>query len=282
MQGLFIKMREFLSTASSTEQMILRHLLEKPNDAVNMSIHQLAGATYTSPSTIVRLCRKLGFDGYKDFRLNMSYEIALRRKGSEEEKKKVTQFDSLINIVQEITRKNIVSLEDTQHLIDYEKLEKTVDLICNCRTLSFFGLGSSLLVAHDAYLKFSRGGKLCIVNADWHTQLLQAQNMTSEDLGVVLSYSGQTTEVIECIKAMKENNVPILTITRYGPSPIALLGDINLHVAANEPLFRSGAMSSRISQLNIIDIIYTAFVSRSYDRTMERLSATHFLKPQDI
>ena len=280
MKGLFTKIRELQDTASSTEQIILQHVLESPDDALNKNIHDLASVTYTSPSTIIRLCRKLGFDGYKDFRLSLSYEIALRQKNFEEERKEVTEFDSLPDIVDKVIRKTITSLEDSRTLIDYDMLEKAIDLIYNCRILVFFGAGASLLAARDAYLKFLRIGRSCIVNEDWSTQMVQARNMTPSDLGFVLSYSGQTTEIIECIEAMKQNKVPIITITRYAPSPVVLLSDCPLYVVGNEPLFRRGAMSSRIAQLNMIDILYTAYVNRHYENAMERLSATHIFKPE--
>ena len=278
MRGLFIKMQELVESASATDKIILLHLLKNPSDAINKSIRELASATYTSPSTITRLCRKLGFEGYKDFRLSVSYEIALSQKSFDEEKKMITQFDSLQDIVDKITYKNKESLEDTKNLVDYNMLNRAVKMICDCQLIAFYGVGSSLLVAQDAYLKFLRVGKACVVNIDGHTQLLQARNMTKNHLAIVLSYSGQTHEVIECIKIMKENEVPIITITRYGSSPVALAGDCNLYVAANEPLFRSGAMSSRISQLNVIDVLYSAYVSRNYESAMKRLSASRIFK----
>ena len=280
MKGLFIKMRELQGAASPTEQTILQYLLDSPEDVLGKSIHDLARFTYTSPSTIVRFCRKLGFDGYKDFRLTLSSELALRQKDFEEKRKSVTEYDTLPDIVDKVIGKTITSLQDSRSLIEYEMLEKAIDMICDCRTVVFFGAGASLLAARDAYLKFLRIGKAAVINDDWSTQLVQARNMTPDDLGFVLSYSGQTTEVIACIEALKQSKVPIITITRYGPSPIVSLSDCPLYVVGNESLFRRGAMSSRIAQLTMIDILYTAYVNRHYEAAMERLSATHILKPE--
>lgn len=279
MNGILIRMREFKETASSTEQNIIRFVLENPEQAIALSIHEMAAKTYSSAATVLRLCRKLGLSGYKDFRLHLSYELALRKKSQEEERKEVTHLDSLAEIVEKITYKNIVSLEDSLALIDYATLERVVDLICESKNVVLFGVGSSLFVAKDAYLKLLRLGKPCAVNEDWHTQLVQARNMGPQELGIVISYSGQTTEMLECIKAMKENHVPVVSITRYANSPIAQLCDFNLYVAANESIFRSGAMSSRISQLNLIDIVYTAYASRSYEESLRKLSKTHIHKP---
>ena len=122
-----------------------------------------------------------------------------------------------------------------------------------------FGIGASLLAAKDAYLKFLRLNKPCVVNEDWHSQLLQAVNSSPQDVGIVFSYSGQTVEMIECMKAMKENGTPVIAVTRYYPSVVAQMADHVLYIAANESLFRNGAMSSRLSQMNVMDILYTVF-----------------------
>ena len=60
---------------------------------------------------------------------------------------------------------------------------------------------------------------------------------------------------------------------------MAELSDYKLYTAANESTFRSGAMGSRVSQLNIIDILYTAFVNSQYEYCMDQLSKTHIAKP---
>ena len=121
--------------------------------------------------------------------------------------------------------------------------------------------------------------KLCVLNEDWHSQLLQARNAGAEDLAIVISYSGKTEEIITCMKALKENHVPTIAITRLANTPVAQLADEMLFTAARETLFRSGAMSSRISQLNIIDILYTYLGNLEYSRTLDQLSRTHIHKP---
>ena len=47
-------------------------------------------------------------------------------------------------------------------------------------------------------------------------------------------------------------------------TPISNNADYVLYVSAAEPLFRKGAMGSRIAQLNINDILYTALLSLIY------------------
>lgn len=278
MKSALLYLREQRATFSSTERSIADFLLENPERVMELGIHELAEQTFSSPSSIIRMCHRIGYKGYKDFRRAVTYELAIRKKSKEEEKKEITYSDSMEDIIEKITYKNIISLEDTKNLLEAETLEKCLELVRDCRTVLLYGMGASLCAARDAYLKFLRLNKPCVVNDDWHSQYLQARNSTSQDLGIVFSYSGETYEVIECMKAMKENNTPIIAITRCVASPVAELADYKLYTAANESTFRSGAMSSRISQLNIIDILYTAFANSEYEYSLEQLSKTHIRK----
>lgn len=279
MSSALLKLREKSKLFSPTEQEIVAHILEDPSMVVNMTIHELAKHTFSSASTIVRLCHHTGYDGYREFRKAVAHELAVREQTKRVEQKEISQSDNLRDIIDKITYKNIVSLEETMALMDEQVLEQCLELIRSARVIYLFGMGASLCAARDAYLKFLRLNKLSVINEDWHSQLLQARNATPEDLGIVISYSGATVEVVECMKALKENKTPIIAITRCIDSPVAELADQKLYTTANESIFRSGAMSSRISQLNIIDILYTALANDTYEQSLEQLSRTHIRKP---
>ena len=133
-------------------------------------------------------------------------------------------------------------------------------------------------MARDAYLKFLRVDKPCVLNDDWHSQLLQARNATREDVAIIFSYSGQTKEMIECMEALRENGCPRIAVTRSVPSPVAKLANHCLYTATNEFTFRIGALSSRMAQLNVVDILYAAYVNAEYDYCMKRFVITHILK----
>lgn len=279
MSSPLLKLREQSRLFSTTEREIARHILENPQLVVDMSVHQLARHTFSSASSIVRLCNHTGYSGYKEFRKAVTYELAIREQNKRVEQKEIASSDSIQDIIDKITYANIVSLEETRELMDVEVLRTCVKLIKDARVIYLFGLGASLCAAKDAYLKFLRLNKLCVINEDWHSQILQARNATEQDVGIVISYSGATTEVVECMKIMKENKTAVIAITRCENSAVSELADHLLYTTANESVFRSGATSSRISQLCIIDMLYTALANEDYESSLEQLSRTHIRKP---
>ena len=279
MSNALLRLRESSHNFSSTEKEIARIILDNPQLVVDLSVHALAKHTFSSASTIVRLCNHIGYSGYKEFRWAVTYELAQREQSRRIEQKEIARSDYLEEIIEKITYLNIISLEETSSLMDVNILRQCVDQIKKARVVYLFGMGASLVAAKDAYLKFLRLNKLCIINEDWHSQLVQARNATAEDVAIVISYSGATVEVIECMKALRENRTPIIAITRCVNSPVSELADQILYTTANESVFRSGAMASRTSQLNIIDILYTALANDQYEASLEQLSRTHIRKP---
>lgn len=279
MSSPLLKLRESSKLFSATEREVAAQILKNPRMVADMSVHELAKHTFSSASTIVRLCTHIGYSGYRDFRKAVICEFARREQALRTEQKEIERSDSLTEIIEKITSKNIISLEETKELMDAEVMRTCVEMVKKARAIYLFGLGASLCAAKDAYLKFLRLNKPCVINEDWHAQLLQARNADKSDLGIIITYSGATLEVIECAKALKENGTPIIAITRCVHSPITELADQLLYTTANESLFRSGAMSSRISQLNIIDILYTALANDQYEESLYQLSKTHIYKP---
>ena len=280
MGSALLKLREQSQSFSNAEREVAGYIIDNPQIVVDMSVHELARHTFSSASTVVRLCTHTGYSGYREFRKAITQELAQREESKRTEQKQILRSDSLEVIINKVTWLNVKSLEETRLLLDVDVLRACGEMVRKARVIYLFGMGASLCAAKDAYLKFLRLNKLCVINEDWHSQLLQARNATQEDLALVISYSGATEEMVECMRELKANKTPIIAITRCVQSPVSELADQKLYTAATESLFRSGAMSSRMSQLNVVDILYTALANGEYEQSMEQLSRTHIRKPE--
>lgn len=273
-----IRLKEYKNEASPTEMAIINYILKNPEEASRLTIYKLAERTFTSPSTIIRLCKKNGYTGYKEFSKDLLYEQAIRSSYKEKKISDLTRTDDIEDIVKKVTHNNIISLEESEQLINTDVIRVSVEKIMKCEKLSIFGMGASLIVAKDAQLKFTRINKMSYVSEDWHTQLLMAKNMNEKDVALVISYSGQTEEMVKCMTLAKENGATIISITKLNNSPIEKLADYSLYVASNESGFRSAAMSSRIAQLNMVDILFTSYINQKYELSLSILEKTQLKK----
>lgn len=273
-----LKLKDYIKDATPTEIVIIDFILKNSDQTSRMTIYELAEKTFSSPSTIIRLCKNIGYEGYKDFINDLIYERALRSNYKDKQITELTQTDNIADIINKVTHKNILSLEETEELIDEKTIKESVDKLFDAEKIIIFGIGASLLVGKDAHLKFTRINKMSYVNEDWHTQLLMAKNMTERDVALVISYSGQTKEMITCTEEAKANGATIISITKTAISPINQMADYAIYVPSNELSFRSGAMSSRMSQLNIIDIIFTSYINKVYEESIDILVKTQIKK----
>ncbi len=281
MKSVIVRLQEYEPQASTAERAVIRFLLKSPESVMGCSIRELSEKTFSSCSTIVRLCKKNGFHGYKDFQQSLMYEIAVRNQSAAEMELELQPGDNISDLIAKVTYKNIVSLEKTAKLLQEDVLDHCVDCLIKSHSIALFGIGSSLLVARDAYLKFLRVNKEVFSCDDWHAQLLHARNMTEHDVAIIISYSGLTEEMIQCARTAKSNGAVVIAITRFKDSKLAQLADYNLYVAATELIVRTGAMSSRISQLNVVDILYTAYLQRTLEGNLTQFKRTHIPKKKE-
>ncbi|MFV0466017.1 MAG: MurR/RpiR family transcriptional regulator [Lachnospiraceae bacterium] len=271
MKSVLVRVQEYRTQAHGAEIALINYFLEHPDETAKLSIHVLSEKSYTSPATIIRFCKKLGFRGYKEFIVSLNYELALRSSKNKDIGEEINKGDSLEDIVDKVTYRNIQALEDTRKLVDLDEMQRCIDVLVAAKTVGLFGIGSSLLAAKDMYLKFLRLNKPCICCDDLHLQIIYAKNLTSMDAAVIFSYSGLTQEIISSAKLLKNQNVPVITITRFAENELTRMSDYKLYVSANELLVRTAATASRISQLNMIDILFSAYVNQNHDRNMNIL-----------
>lgn len=281
MKNALIRIKQYEPGASNAEKGVLRYIISNIGKVPDMNIHDLAKVSFCSASTIVRLCKKLGFDGYRDLQNSLLFELAVKKQNQEQGGTKIARAVGLEEIVSTVTQRNIASLGDTMKILEPDAIEKAVNILENCETIYLFGLGASLIVAQDAYLKFLRVGKPCFCTSDIHSQFLAAKNAKQTDAAIVLSYSGYTEEILKCVSELSANTVPIIAITRFDNSPLSQVASCNLYAVAMEEVYRSGAMSSRIAQLDIIDILYTAFINLHYDEYIRKIDINRIPKQME-
>lgn len=265
--GLFIRLREQRPYASPSERNIIDYIQAHPREAVSQSSRALAAATFTSASTVMRFCRRLGYDGYRAFIRELMFELAALDEQSDATLEDVDPADDPSVTATKVVRADIQSLEATRRLIDLDALDRCADLIIEAASVAIFGIGASLLVAHDLELKLLRADKPVSVYDDLHSQLLCAKNLHPEDLAIVVSYSGFTDEMIQCASYAQMHGTPVIAITRVGNNAgLARHADELLCVASSEPLMRSGAMGSRMSQLLVVDALFATYVTKDFER----------------
>lgn len=148
---------------------------------------------------------------------------------------------------------------NTKNVLDAKQLSLAIKFIQESNKLFFYGVGASGLAAYEAQSRFIRMGKTGLSITDSHFQLMYSSACSENDVIVALSLSGYTKDIIESLRVAKKQKARIIAITNYALSPVAQIADCVLLTAGKESLLDGGSLTSKISQLYIIDLLTTGY-----------------------
>jgi DNA-binding MurR/RpiR family transcriptional regulator len=235
------------------------------------SLKTVANDAGVSEAMIIKITKKLGFSGFKDFRSGI---VDYNRLPTAELHQELSPDDTGAEIAQKVFRSSIHALEETLSILDPAAFEKAADLIFNARQRDFYGIGGSAQIARDVSHKFLRIGVRTSVFDDAHMMLMSAALLGEGDVAVAFSHSGTTTAVIEPLELARRRGARTIALTNYATSPLASMADVVLcSTAQGSPLLGENA-AARIAQLIIFDAVFVAVAQRDLKAAERNLSAT--------
>jgi len=250
---------------SKSEKWIALSVLNNPSKVINQSITSLASDAGVSLPTVNRFCKKLGFEGYPAFKIQIAQEIT-----------NTNELLDRFNVdkdTPEVVKRVMADIQSTivsvgQNL-NPEAIDKATDFLAAAQSITFFGLGGSGPVALDAQHKFFRFGIPVVAHTDYINQRMIASMMKEGDLLVLISFTGRTTEIVETAKVAKKNGVKTIALTSEN-SPLAKLSDVVLHIHTHLENNLHIPMTSRLAHLAIIDILSATVQARFGKRFDDR------------
>ncbi|HYF83706.1 MAG TPA: MurR/RpiR family transcriptional regulator [Clostridia bacterium] len=259
-----LRIREIFEELTPAEKKLASYVLEHGDQVVSLAASDFAELCETSPASVIRFVKKLGFEGLQDFKMDIVKGLALKLNNQENVYEAVTIHDSTMEIVNKIARGNIKAIEDTIGVLDEESVSEAIKALIEANHINIYGVGASGLVAQDLQYKLMRISKSVSMYMDSHTQLSSSIHMKKGDVAIGISHSGRTLEVYKSLERSKQRGATTISITKYGSSPISEIADIKLYTASVEKHLRTGAIASRIAQLTVVDIIFIGVARNNY------------------
>ena len=229
-----------------------------------MSITSLAENCGVSEATITRFCRVLGLSGYNDLKLALAKSDRVTDLGDPSDGiQTINHDDDFDTMCRKLHASSIVSLNETLDLLDEDALTKAVNLLSNARRVYCFGQGGSMVMAMEAWARFSTASPNFIHIGDSHMQAMATALTTSRDVILFFSYSGSTRDMEEILKLAKHNKVRIILITHFKKSRAAEFADVVLLCGYNESPLQSGSIAAKVGQMFLIDCLFYGFCRKN-------------------
>jgi RpiR family transcriptional regulator, repressor of rpiB and als operon len=265
------RIRMMMPHLTPLESRVVERILSRRDFGTGTSLKTVADDAGVSEAMIVKIAKKLGFDGFKDFRAGL---VDYNRLPTADLHQELAPDDSDAEIARKVFRTSIQALEETLSILDPRAFERAADMIFHARQRDFYGIGGSAQIARDVAHKFLRIGVRTSVFDDAHMMLMSAALLGEGDVAIAFSHSGSTTAVLEALELARRRGARTIALTNYSTSPLASIADVVLcSTAQGSPLLGENA-AARVAQLIIFDAVFAAVARRDLAAAERNLSAT--------
>lgn len=272
LKGTLVRIEELLSQLKPSERKVAAYILEHPAEVITYSVQKLASLTGVSEATIVRFSRTMQCKGFPELKLRIAYDLnEYSDKNSYDE---IVVNESAHSLIQSISQNNIQSIKDTLAVLSEDEVEDAIHHLRRARKIAVYGIGASAVIAEDFRQKLTRVGRWCEAGFGFDSQATISANLNEADVVFGVSNSGQTESIIQSLTIAKDNGAHVISLTKFGKNPVSMLADGILYARPLESSIRSGAMSSRISMLNVVDILFIGIASENEEHTIQKLERT--------
>ena len=276
------RLEGMMDSMTRSEVRIAKRMLAAPGEFVRSSVRSVAADLEVSEPTILRFCRTIGCEGFKDLKFRLIQELALSQANSDRAERAtkaagsggrgpadrgasgrgpVAQgvpadtggldpgpdddrlFDTIID-----------ALTRTRDTLVYKDLLSGAQAIAKAGRVVVYGIGgSSAALAAEAHNRLFRLNVPVMVFTDGYTQRMSAAILAEGDVALFISSTGRPRELQESLELAKYCKATCIAITDQ-ETPLGRDADICLHVG----LAASGVEEiqpnpMRFAQLFVID-----------------------------
>lgn len=269
MKSLISKIKSDLPQLSEAERRIGEYIISNPDTIPHMTTKELAGKSGVSEATIIRFTKSIGIGSFKSFKLALLKDLTLGDTNLTDFSV-LQQKDSPYDLFHKVIHVNKSAIESCADSMDRKELAKAVDVLKDAEKLVFFGVGGSSTAAVDAQYKFTKLGYHSITSLDFHYMLSLIPHLTENDVFIAISTSGKTKDVLELSRFAQKRGATVIALTNISKSPLYKEADIRLCTPNVEQDFRIGSISSRMTQLTIIDTLYMSLFHHIGEKVVQK------------
>jgi RpiR family carbohydrate utilization transcriptional regulator len=270
------RIEQQISELSRAEQRVARWVLDHPKQAARATLAEVARQCGTSEPTVIRFCRHVGLDGFRDFTIRLTE--ALSRPVSNVHTN-VSSEDTVSDAVTKVLDASIRSLIDMRSQLSSMPIEDAVAAMMPARQLAFAGLGASGHVANDACHKFFRLGIPCTALTDPPSILQFAAIAETNDVLVIASHTGHWPELVRASEIARNRGATVIVLTDPN-SQLAAACSIMFGCQALEDSSVYTPMSSRLAHLALLDALQVALALAMGSTAVEKLRRSKYALQQ--
>lgn len=251
-----------------TEKTIVKYLKENGRSVVNMNLEQLSKNLYVSKSSIIRLCKKLGFKGHKELCVELAKEFETFVYDDEliNPSDPYRPADSVDVIAGKTFQLAKGSLTETMSGMDMREISGLAEAICRTGKLYIYVSEECAPLAEILTDNLCAIGVQTEMRRSSFSMTALATYQPKDSVALFVTYTLYPQELKKCADKLNESGIPIYMITGLPKNNTPAVTEHVIRIQYYEPFPKVCNVGSRTAVMYILDVIYGVVFYKDYER----------------
>lgn len=193
------RLKNNLNRFTNSENKIAVYILDNPIRIVQLTADEIANNAGSSKSVFIRLCQKIGYKGYAEFRYSLSRYLVSHNSDNE----------STYNYVQAIPDIYSEQIKKIAQTVSSDDVKNVCNFILKSDRIKIFGYNRTGLSAKQFRMRLAKIG----IDSEYSTDLIfmndLVSNLKNDDLIIIFSITGSShyDKVIGQLKTTKASGI---------------------------------------------------------------------------
>lgn len=259
---------------SDAEQILVDYIIEHPELLVDMTTTKLAQLTHTNPTSLIRVAKKLGFNGWTDLKESYlkEWHYLNSHYNSIDANLPFDKGDNLLSIANKVATLEQNTIQDTVTLLDYLELQKAQSFLLKAKEIKVFASHTNAMIAQEFVTKMRRINRNVTIASTYQYLDYEAYHANKDHCAIIISYTGENDMMLSCIDILQKRHVPIISLTSIGDNTISKLSDCSLRITTREKLYSKIAnFTTNTSIVYLLNLLYSVVFSQDYDENLDHI-----------
>lgn len=266
------KMRQ--TRFSNAENTLVDYILKQDLAIKDLTVKEIAEANFVHPSTLIRVAKKLGYNGWLELRDEfLSEQTYLQTYFDDVDANLPFQTnDGLMTIANKIASLERTTINDTLSLLNHDDLQKAKQLLLKSQKIKIFGSNANLLISQDFALKMRRIQKDVVTSQTMGENAYEAFNSQEDTCAILISYTGENSYILQVAEILKRRKAPFIALTSIGDNTLASMSQAVLRMTTRERLYSKIANFTINSSIcYLLDVLYSCVFAEDYQKNLNHL-----------
>ena len=263
---------------TSSEMEVVNYIVTHPKTAVKATIRELAELTYSSPSTIGKVCKKVGVEGFTELKIKLATELdrLVVESKNADVNIPVGPEDRVEDFPRIFFNLHYQALSDAYHTVDIKVLKNVADVLYRADAVYVLGSQQSLVLAMDFLCKTAKLGLPFfnpLMNNGFNNNLYKKRRC-KRPAALLVSQYADSRRINRWIGELKSMKSDICLITANQDSPNINRVHYAVIVDSEEAVTgKLGNFASRTKLSYVLDMLYMILFMKDYEENLENMKS---------